>query len=117
MAERISHRSRRSSVSFCRLTVKRTTGTAAPIRINRIVVATISSTRVTPRCDRDCMTALFLSYLSPLVHCNRGLPTLCLDRLVLAVARSRHGDRHHAGAFGLGNKYQTEYGAFAGNAG
>src|SRR6516164_1166516 len=48
MASRISHRSRRKSRSFSRLMVTRARGMASVVRSIRIVVATISSTRVKP---------------------------------------------------------------------
>src|SRR6476660_6261888 len=127
MAVRISHSARRSSTSRWRRTLTFTIGTAAPIRISRIVITTIISSRVTPRC-RAANTRLFQKprFVSPvllniildlplLVYGNRGLRAQHIQRLVLAVARAWHGDGNGPRSLGLRRKHQAEHSAVAGN--
>src|SRR5258708_1060033 len=114
MAARISHKSRCNSASFWRFTTKRADGTAAPIRMSKIVVATISSSKVTPRCDRCCFNAFISDAI--LIYRDRRLRSQRLNRLVLAVASARDGNRHHARPFRFGNEHQVEYRAVAGDA-
>src|SRR6516225_4563239 len=134
MAVRISQRSRRSSVSRARLTLTRTTGTAAPIRTRITVMTMISSSRVTPLDRRaENIPGLPIFILIPdsratanasepkvtgtLVHRDHGLRALHRERLVLAIARARGADRKSSRALGFGHEHQVENRAIAGNAG
>src|SRR5437879_3054375 len=99
MASRISHKSLRSWRSLSRLTLKRAMGIAADARIERIATVTINSTSVRPRSERLRISrfrpdrkALICSML--LLHNDRGLRGLCLQRLARAAhcAGTRNAD-------------------------
>src|SRR5262249_35282504 len=115
MAPRISHSARRSSTSRWRLIVTFITGTAAPIRISRMVTTTIISRSVTPRSRPPVLhraQALRRSdlreFICYLVYGNRRLRSQHVQRLVLAVARSGNSNGDGAGAFALSHEHQVE---------
>src|SRR5580692_3983188 len=104
MASRISHRSRRSSRSRSRLTLKRATGTAAEARIARIATVTINSIKVRPRSERFRIGRWLL--IGPLLHRNGRLRAFALHRLLCAVhgARTRDADWSASRSLGLKRK-------------
>src|SRR6266852_4420004 len=113
MAARISQRSRFNSVSFARFTLTFTTGTAAPISTSKMVMTTIISSSVTPRC---ALLFPFTSFTS-LVYRDQSLRSLHVQRLVLAVACSRNGVGNCPRTLALSHEDQAEHRAIAGYAG
>ncbi len=80
-----------------------------------MVMAMISSSRVTPRCVRDLVIPSILINPRSLLHTYGGLRTHNLKRLVLAVAGAGRGYGNHSRAFGLGHKHQVKHDAISGN--
>src|SRR5277367_3717130 len=94
MASRISCRSRRNSVSFCRMMVMRAMGSAAEERISRMAQAMISSSSVMPasRLRLFCMVRCFMTRFTvtrftggKLLHADGGLAGDQRDGLLLGV--------------------------------
>src|SRR5271168_4072142 len=94
MASRISCRSRRNSVSFCRMMVMRAMGSAAEERIRRIAQAMISSSSVMPASGLRlfCMLRCFMNRFTvarftagKLLHADGGLAGNQRDGLLLGV--------------------------------
>src|SRR5580704_5769627 len=89
MASRISCRSRRNSVSFCRMMVMRAMGSAAEERISKMAQAMINSSNVMPssRLRLFCMLRCFMTRFTggKLLHADGGLAGNQRDGLLLGV--------------------------------
>src|SRR5579863_9978587 len=118
MASRISHRSRRSSCSFSRLTRNMAVGTAAEARMPRMVTVTISSTSVSPRSPGRVLRFGFSSLIGviPSLHANAYLPALRRQLLLGAVDGRGTGDDNGSLPGTLGLEAQRANGTRPGDA-